>query len=221
MIGISKAVRVGAMGLLGAACTLLGGCVAVDASRDEGPTVEQSADAAPVRVELLVVAVDGRRFANTTDARWLQSFLTNEARDVDIQRSETADLLGEAKRRLGTAPGFEFMRTHQVTVLAGSSAMASVLMGTGSEMQIWTRPRLVRDGLYEVSPRVELLHKQASGDGLISGVSYRAPALRYGTVPLTVPAGGARAVRMRREMGTPIRPEDLQIFLFAEVAPAG
>jgi hypothetical protein len=53
------------------------------------------------------------------------------------------DLLGEAKRRLGTAPGFEFMRTHQVTVLAGSSAMASVLMGTGSEMQIWTRPRLV------------------------------------------------------------------------------
>ena len=128
---------------------------------------------------------------------------------------------GEAERRLRTAPGFEFMRSPSVLVRPGSSASLSELMGTGSEMRISTRPRLVRDGLYEVSPRVELLHKQASGDGVISGVSYRAPALRYGSVPLTVPAGEARAVRLRRKIGTPIRPEDLQLFLFAAVTSTG
>ena len=67
---------------------------------------------------------------------------------------------------------------------------------------------------------IVMLHNQASGDGVIAGVTYRAPLLQYGTVPLTVPLGESRAVRMRREVGTPIRPEKLQFFVFARLSPA-
>ena len=189
-----------------------GGCVVVDASREGGAPGAES-----VRVDLLVVAVDGDRFEGTTDARWLRSFLSNVPRDVDIQRSETDDLLGEAKRRLRSAPGFEFMRSPRVVIEAGKRATFSETMGAGSELKITVRPRPVGRGLYEVSPEVEFLHSEARGDGVISGVTYRAPALRYGSVPMTVREGEAGAVRMRREIGAPVRPSDLQVFVFASV----
>lgn len=194
-----------------AAC--LGGCASQQAERDPAASGEA------VAVHLLIVAVDGDRFENSTDARWLQSFLTNEARDVDVARSETDDLLAEASRRLRTAPGFAFMRRPMVVVEPGKRAMVAETMGGGSEMQIAIRPRLVGDGLYELSPTISLSHLQTSGDGTINGVTYRAPMLRYGTVPLTVPAGATRAVRMRKEIGSPIQPPNLQLFLIAQATP--
>lgn len=168
----------------------------------------------------MIVAVDESQFKGTQDARWLQSFLSGESRDVDIARSRTDDLLGEAKRRLRCAPGYQFMRTPSVVVKPGSRATVSELAGVGSEMRITVRPWRVDPGLYEMSPSIVMLHNQASGDGVIAGVTYRAPLLQYGTVPLTVPLGESSAVRMRREVGTPIRPEKLQFFVFARLSPA-
>jgi hypothetical protein len=168
---------------------------------------------------MLVVAIDGARFANSTDARWLQSFLTNETRDVDIALSRTDDLMTEAGRRMRSAPGIQFMSRPEIVVRAGQRATVTTAMGAGSQMEISIRPRPVGEGLYEISPRVAFTHNQSAGNGEINGVTFRAPALRYGTVPLTVPAGEARAVRMRREIGSTIRPEDLQVFVFAELVP--
>lgn len=186
----------------------------------DGPSGVATLEAEVVQVRLLVIGVDGTRFRNSADSRWLQSFLTNEARDVDIALSTTDDLLGEAKRRLRSAPGVEFVREPMITLRTGSRGEATTSMGTGTAFSISARPRLVDDGLYEVGVRLEFTHDQASGDGNWNGVSFRAPALKYGTTPLTVPNGEARAVRMRREIGQSIRPTDLQIFVFAEVTRA-
>lgn len=88
------------LALLVMAALALGGCASsANGSAGAGGSGDAGVREA-VRVDLVVVAVDGERFAGTTQARWLQSFLSNEARDVDIKRSESEDLLGEAMRRL-------------------------------------------------------------------------------------------------------------------------
>mgnify|MGYP004041856569 FL=1 len=197
---------------------VLAGCASAPSEDEAAPAL---AAASPVQVQLLVVAIDGERFRNTTDARWLQSFLTNEARDVEVALSRTDDLLLEARRRLRSAPGIEFIREPVVVVRPGSPATVTTAMGTGSALAITVRPREVREGVYEISPRIAFTHDQSGGTGEMNGVTFRAPAVRYGTVPLTVPAGEARAVRMRREIGSTIRPSDLQVFVFAKLTPAG
>lgn len=217
-----SAVRVGVIaGLVASVSLLLGGCASTaDSSGSASSGADLIDEPASLRAELVIVAMDEERFRGTPDARWLQSFLSGESRDVGIARSETDDLLGEAKRRLRGAPGYQFMRTPSVVVEPGSRATVSEQAGAGSEMRITVRPRRVESGLYEMSPSIVMLHNQASGDGVIAGVTYRAPLLQYGTVPLTVPLGESRAVRMRKEIGAPIRPEKLQFFVFARLTPA-